>query len=268
MATYTNSTPGSSLDDALGNPTLGGTDIVVLNDEGDNYTASLTALGSTAIAEFYMNPPFMGDLGVGQSGVQVQAGDMVLNGSSPRSVALKGVGSGTVTYFHWNMVSNAAGWLDDYTITKLSVDSGGMLTILDSTVVTSAYMGGRGNHLFFESGTALTNLFVGGTQNQATLHRDCANVECYGGRVLCADAAATPTSMKIFAGYANHLGGTVTIEAGAGAVIDLSQATSDFTITWIIKGDVTIIEPPSDISWSEPSASEILAGKVTLKKAA
>lgn len=268
MATYTNSTPGSSLDDALGNPTLGGTDIVVLNDEGDNYTDSLTALGSTAIAEFYMNPPFMGDLGAGQSGVQVQAGEMYLNGSSPRSVALKGVGSGTVTYFQWNMVSNAQGWLDDYTITKLSVDSGGMLTILDSTVVTNAYMGGRGNHLFFENGTALTLLVISGSQNQATLQRDCTNVEVYRGRLLCDDPSATPGSMKVFAGYANHFGGTVTIEAGDNAVIDLSQATSDFTITWVIKGDVTIIEPPADISWSEPSASEILAGKVTVKPAA
>lgn len=265
MSTFTNTVNATSLDDALGNPaSFTSSDEIILNESGDNYSDGLGDLPATQIALFQTTPAFMGDIGNGNAAETVQADDMILNSRSPRMIALNGLGSGTVDLFHWEMLSAAAGRLSNYTITKLRMLSGGLLDVLGTTVVTNAYLGKRGASAVFRAGTAMTLLTVAAGCS-ATLERDCATVKNYGGTVLCNDSTATPATVECIGGSINLLGGAITITAGNGAVIDLSKATADFTITWSIVGDVTIIAPPTGITWNEPTDAQILSGEVTVK---
>ena len=265
MSTFTNTVAGSSLDDALGNPaSFTAADEVILNQAGDTYNTGLGNLPLTQIAKFQATPAFKGDIGNREAAETIQADNMILNAKSPRFVSLNGLGSGTVVLFDWEMLTAAVGNLTNYTITKLRMLSGGLLDIKGTTVVTNAYLGTRGASAVFRAGTAMTLLTVA-MGCKATLERDCATVKNYGGIVECNDPTATPATIECIGGSINHLGGIVAITAGNGAIIDLSKATADLTITWSIVGDVTIIAPPEGIAWNEPTDAQILRGKVTIR---
>ena len=263
MATYTNTGSSTNLDDALGNPTLGGSDIVRINEAGDSYSDGLTDLGTTAIAEFYLDPGFNGDVGNGTDAQVIQAGDMYLKSSSPNSVALQGVGSGTVALMHIEMLTAARVMLKNYTITKLRGISSGLVTIYGNTEVTSAYLGKAGQAMKFLAGTAMTLLTVA-PGCTAYLERDCVTVKNHGGTVLCQDATATPETVESIGGRTQLLSGTVTITSSGKTIIDLSKATGTLTITWIVLGDTTIMSPPEGVTWNEPTDAQILGGKVSI----
>lgn len=267
MSTFTNTIIGTSLDDALGNPpSFTSADEIILNESGGSYTTGLGDLPATHIAKFQMTPAFKGDLGNAQAAETIEADTMILNGKSPRSVSLSGLGgAGVVALFEWDMLSAAIGVLTNYnSITKLRMLAGGLLDIKGTTTVVSAYLGKRGASAIFRAGAAMTLLIVA-AGCKATLERDCTTVKNYGGVVECNDPTATPATVECIGGSINLLGGTITITAGNGAVIDLSKATANLTITWSIVGDVTIIEPPTGITYTAPSDAQILSGVVTVK---
>jgi len=266
MATLTNTTNSTTLNDALGGPSLTTSDIIRLDRPGESYSTNLTSLDATQVAEFIAAPAFMGDLGSGTTPLIVQADDMWIMSSSPNQISLGGIGSGTVDLMHIELQTAAAVNLSGYTITKLRVLASGMVTITDSMVVTDLNIGGSAVPVVIAPGTAITNLRAAGRGNSVDLGRDCTNVFLHAGASLtCTDDTATPAVVVCHDSSIQLLGGTITITCGGGnTVIDLSKATANCTITWSILGDVTIKRPPEGITMNEPTDAQILSGRVRL----
>lgn len=266
MATLTNTANSTTLDDALGNPTLGASDIIRLDRPGNSYSTSLGSLDAVQVAQFIAAPAFMGDLGSGTNPLVVQADEMWIMSSSPNQISLGGLGSGTVDLMHIELQTSAAVNLKEYDITKLRVIACGMLTIEDSVSVGDLNLGGTSVQAIIEPGSALTNLRLTGRGNSIDLGRDCTNVFLHAGASLkCTDDTATPAVVTCHDSSVQLLGGTITITCGGGnTVIDLSKATTNCTITWSIIGDVTIKRPPEGITMNEPTDAQILSGRVRL----
>jgi len=262
MAIYTNTITSTTASIALGVGTLLVGDTIRFNESGENYSQGLADL-NTRITAIYFDPGYYGNVGLGASPMTAEANTMVLNSHSPNVVSLIGLG-GTVGLMHIELLSNAAVWLKNYTLTKLRLISGGLVEIDGSTTVTSAYLGGEHASAVFRAGTIMTLLVLSEKGTKATLERDCTSVRINGGTVICNDATATPANVDVYDGSIQLLSGTVTIKAGQKAVVDLSKATGDFTITWEVYGNITIKRPPSGTTWNEPTDAEIFSGNVTV----
>lgn len=265
MTTYTVTVSSDNFMSAIGSPTLSGTDTILVGPTEDerSFTTNLGGF-TTAVAEIVFMSGFTGMIGNGEAALTLQADKMFLQ-SMPPSVALRGLGSGTVSLFVWAPEGGSGGSIDDYAdMDDLRVITPAPLEVLENCVVDAASIS-AGAMVTFRAGTAMGALTVSGT---AMLYRDVGTLHIFDGEAHCLDSTVTPTTVNIHGPGSRVVlqGSTVTVNAGHSATIDLSRATGNLTITWNIDGPITIIEPPLGVTYTAPPSDLVRAGLIKIVK--
>ena len=269
MTTYGNAGDNANISTDIGGPSLGASDIVNVLTGDVDYSTNLTALGSTAFAEFNTGPGYKGNLGDYPSGLQVPADQVVLNDGGRRH-AIRSVASHTMDKLVWkNLAGGELSLHNIDTLTLFEVSAPGKIMVQDSAIVVTARINAGGVSVTFEeAGTALTLLEVAGTTGQASafIERDATTVTVRKNGRAVARESCSPTTVNNHGGrYEHQSDGALTNCAGSGgAVFDFSKAKGDSSsIAWTITGPITIIKPPYGITIDMPTSGEAGTHEVT-----